>query len=100
MNVTVAAPGDLFFLGRQNLDLFEYTDRSGAWLPVGPPVTNGSPLSMAIIPSQPRKFVVSTTGGGVLIGAGADWTHVTDGFAGARPMEVFGFQCGAWVDPG
>ena len=35
VNVIAAAPGDLFLLGGQNL--FEYTDRSGAWLPVGPP---------------------------------------------------------------
>jgi photosystem II stability/assembly factor-like uncharacterized protein len=85
-NITVAAPGDLFLLGQQNL--FEYTDRSGAWLPVGPLITNGSPLSMAIVPSQPRKFLVSTTAGGLLMSDGADWTHVTNGFCGARANDV------------
>ena len=86
VNVIAAAPGDLFLLGGQNL--FEYTDRSGAWLPVGPLITNGSPLAMAIVPSQPRKFFVSTTAGGLLIGDGADWTQVTNGFGGARANDV------------
>ncbi len=85
-NVTVTAPGDLFLLGQQSL--FEYTDRSGAWLPVGPLITNGSPLSMAIVPSQPRKFLVSTTAGGLLMSDGGDWTHVTNGFGGARANDV------------
>jgi photosystem II stability/assembly factor-like uncharacterized protein len=85
-NVIVAAPGDLFFLGGQNL--FEYTAHSGAWLPVGPPITNGAPLSMAIIPSQPRKLLVSTTAGGLLVSNGADWTQLTAGFGGARANDV------------
>jgi len=85
-NVTVAGPGDLIVLSGQNL--FEYTAGSSAWSPVGPPITKGSALSMAIVPSQPRKFLVSTTAGGVLMSDDTGWTHITDGFGGARANDV------------
>jgi len=85
-NISIPAPGDLFALGTRTI--YEYTDSSGAWKPVGSPIPDGSPLSMAITPSGQRKYWVTTTAGGLLVSDGGDWTALNQGLGASIANDV------------